>query len=97
LPLHIASCLRRWTRGQSSNPEGNGSCYHLFVVRSPKRDTIRNRWLWHAFARSVRASVMAEFVVQALRIGGIVVLARALSPHDFGLFKILVVVATFAL
>jgi hypothetical protein len=60
-------------------------------------DVERNRWLWHAFARSVRANVMAEFVVQALRIGGIVVLARALSPHDFGLFKILVVVATFAL
>jgi O-antigen/teichoic acid export membrane protein len=40
---------------------------------------------------------MAQFVVQALRIGGIVVLARALSPHDFGLFKILVVVATFAM
>jgi hypothetical protein len=59
-------------------------------------DAERNRWLWHAFARSVRANVMAEFVVQALRIRGIVVPARALSPHDFGLFKILVVVATFA-
>jgi lipopolysaccharide exporter len=57
----------------------------------------RNRWLWSAFARSVRDNMVAEFVVQALRIGGMVVLARALSPHDFGLFKILVVVSTFAM
>jgi O-antigen/teichoic acid export membrane protein len=56
-----------------------------------------NGWLWQAFAQSVRANVMAEFVVQALRIGGIVILARALSPHDFGLFKVLAVVATFAM
>jgi O-antigen/teichoic acid export membrane protein len=55
-----------------------------------------NRWLWSAFARSVRDNMMAEFVVQALRIGGMVILARALAPHDFGLLKILVVVATFA-
>jgi O-antigen/teichoic acid export membrane protein len=55
-----------------------------------------NRWLWSAFARSIRDNMMAEFVVQALRIGGMVILARALSPHDFGLLKILVVVATFA-
>ena len=57
----------------------------------------RNRWLWGAFARSIRDNMVAEIVVQALRIGGIVVLARALSPHDFGLFKILVVVSTFAM
>jgi len=57
----------------------------------------RNSWLWHAFARSVRDNMVAEFLVQALRVGGMVVLARALSPHDFGLFKILVVVATFAM
>jgi O-antigen/teichoic acid export membrane protein len=57
----------------------------------------RNRWLWGAFARSIRDNAIAEVVVQVLRIGGIVVLARALSPHDFGLFKILVVVSTFAM
>jgi len=57
----------------------------------------RNLWLWSAFARSVRDNMVAEFLVQALRIGGLVVLARALSPHDFGLFKILVVVSTFAM
>jgi PST family polysaccharide transporter len=57
----------------------------------------RNRWLWSAFARSIRDNMVAEVVVQVLRIGGIVVLARALSPNDFGLFKILVVVSTFAM
>ena len=57
----------------------------------------RNRWLWSAFARSIRDNMVAEVVVQVLRIAGIVVLARALSPHDFGLFKILVVVSTFAM
>jgi len=55
-----------------------------------------NRRLWSAFARSIRDNMMAEIVVQILRIGGIVILARALSPHDFGSLKILVVVATFA-
>ena len=55
-----------------------------------------NGWLWSAFARSIRDNMIAEIVVQALRIGGMVILARALSPHDFGLLKILVVVATFA-
>lgn len=56
-----------------------------------------NRWLWSAFARSVRNNMVAEVLVQGIRISGIVVLARALSPHDFGLFKILVVVSTFAM
>jgi O-antigen/teichoic acid export membrane protein len=56
-----------------------------------------NGWLWSAFARSIRDNMVAEFLVQALRVGGIVVLARALSPHDFGLFKVLVVVSTFAM
>src|SRR5260221_2059756 len=39
----------------------------------------------------------AWFVVQALRVGGMVVPARALSPNDLGVFKILVVVSTFAM
>jgi hypothetical protein len=32
-----------------------------------------NSWLWGIFARSVRDNMMAEFVVQALRIGGMVI------------------------
>ena len=67
------------------------------VIGDAPEHAERNRWLWSAFARSVRDNMVAEFVVQALRIGGMVVLARALSPHDFGLFKILVVISTFAM
>ncbi|HEV2169350.1 MAG TPA: lipopolysaccharide biosynthesis protein [Candidatus Binatus sp.] len=63
----------------------------------PSEGAEPNSWLWSAFARSVRDNMVAELLVQALRVGGIVVLARALSPHDFGLFKILVVVSTFAM
>lgn len=64
-------------------------------ARAPDPDE-PNKWLWGAFARSIRDNMMAEFIIQGLRIGGMVILARALSPHDFGMLKILVVVATFA-
>ena len=43
--------------------------------------------LWAAFARSVRDNLAAEGAVQALRVGGMIVLARALRPDDFGLFR----------
>jgi O-antigen/teichoic acid export membrane protein len=49
--------------------------------------------LWQAVARSVRDNVIAEFVVQAVRLGGFVLLARALSPHQFGIFRVLLVVS----
>ncbi len=52
--------------------------------------------LWQAFARSVRDNVMAEVAVQVLRLGGMMILARALYPEDFGLLKILFVVGMFA-
>ena len=52
--------------------------------------------LWDAFARSVRNNVLAEFTVQFFRIGGIVVLARALRPEYFGVLKILVVSGGFS-
>lgn len=53
--------------------------------------------LWDAFARSVRNNVLAEFAVQVLRTGGIVVLARALRPEYFGVLKIMVVTGGFSL
>lgn len=56
-----------------------------------------NSRLWHAFARSVRDNVMAEVVVQALRVGGLIILARALTPYDFGWFRILMVVSSFSM
>lgn len=52
--------------------------------------------LWQAVARSVRDNVIAEFVVQAVRLGGFVLLARALSPGQFGIFRVLLVVAVLA-
>ena len=53
--------------------------------------------LWQAFARSVRDNVMAELALQVFRIGGIVVLARALTPDDFGVFRVLAIVMVFTL
>ena len=49
--------------------------------------------MWSAFARSVRNNLAAEGAVQTLRVGGMIVLARALRPEDFGLFRILLVVS----
>ena len=47
---------------------------------------------WHtpAFARGVRDNVIGEVALQVVRIGGLVVLARALTPSDFGLFRVLI-------
>lgn len=50
-----------------------------------------NQSLWDAFARSVRNNILAEICVQILRVGGMVVLARALLPADFGMFKVLMI------
>lgn len=52
--------------------------------------------LWAAFARSVRDNLAAEGAVQALRVGGMIVLARALRPDNFGLFRVLLVVSVVA-
>jgi polysaccharide transporter, PST family len=45
-----------------------------------------------SFARGVRDNTLAEFAAQAIRFGGMVVLARALSPSDFGSLKALVAI-----
>lgn len=52
--------------------------------------------LWQAFARSVRDNIAAEFAVQGLRVGGMLLLARILRPDDFGLLRVLIVVSGFA-
>ena len=54
------------------------------------------RSLWKEFSGGVRDNAVAECAAQTLRFGGLVVLARALSPADFGLFKVLFVVSVFA-
>lgn len=52
--------------------------------------------LWRAFARSVRANVLAEMGSQAMRIAGLVYLARALAASDFGVLRILIAVTQLA-
>jgi O-antigen/teichoic acid export membrane protein len=54
-------------------------------------------WVWQAFARSVRNNLLGEAGVQAVRVGGMVVLARALAPSDFGLFRVLITVTTIVM
>ncbi len=49
--------------------------------------------LWSNFARSVRDNVLAEVVVQVIRVSAMVILARILLPQDFGLFKVLLVIS----
>lgn len=53
-------------------------------------------WVSGAFARSVRDNLLAEFGAQALRFGGIILLARILSPADFGILKALLAVTLIA-
>jgi polysaccharide transporter, PST family len=52
--------------------------------------------LWRAFTRSVRANVLAEVATQCIRIGGFIVLARALAPAEFGLLRILIAITLLA-
>ncbi len=53
--------------------------------------------LWDAFARGVRDNMLGEIGVQGVRIGGLIYLARALQPQDFGLLKVLTVVSMFGI
>ena len=55
-----------------------------------------NQRLWRAFARSVLFNLQAELAANLIRIGGVVFLARALRPGDFGLLRILIVVGAIA-
>ncbi len=50
-----------------------------------------------AFTRSVRNNTVAEILVQAVRAGGFVFLARALEPADFGHFRILIAISVLAM
>jgi O-antigen/teichoic acid export membrane protein len=68
-----------------------------FVAPQPPQSADSGSTLWQAFARSVRDNVFAEIALQAIRVGGMVVLARALMPNDFGIFRVLLIVMYFAL
>lgn len=51
---------------------------------------------WRQLSRSLRDTLFGEAIVQVLRFSGIIVLARALEPRNFGVFKILVVIGALA-
>ncbi len=48
------------------------------------------------FSRSVRDNIVAECLIQAVRVSGMIVLARALGAAEFGILRVLMVVAAFA-
>ena len=68
-----------------------------FVAPQPAISADPNATLWRAFAHSVRDNVFAEIALQMIRVGGMVVLARALTPGDFGIFRVLLIVTALAL
>ncbi len=68
-----------------------------FVAPQPPSSADSDHNLWQSFARSVRDNVFAELALQGIRVGGMVVLARALMPNDFGIFRVLLIVMYFAL
>jgi PST family polysaccharide transporter len=63
-------------------------------VNAPQRVETR---LWEAFARSVRNNILGEVGVQAVRVAGMVILARALAPADFGLFRVLLTITAIVM
>src|SRR5579875_2942605 len=69
-------------------PETDGSAHEVL--------TRHDRAFWRGFAASVRNNIAGETAAQALRFGATVALARALTPGDFGLFRILLIVSAFA-
>jgi O-antigen/teichoic acid export membrane protein len=56
-----------------------------------------SRSLWQAFARGVRDNALAESAVQTLRVGGRILLARRLTPADFGTFKAAFIISGFGM
>jgi O-antigen/teichoic acid export membrane protein len=57
----------------------------------PKAGEIRR-----AFGRSVLSNILGEFGVQAVRVGGFIILARALEPKDFGILRVLIAISMAA-
>lgn len=55
------------------------------------------RFLRSALARSIRQNAMAEAVVQATRVAGLIILAHTLLPGDFGLLRVVMTVGSLIL
>jgi PST family polysaccharide transporter len=76
----------------NTSPTGRGAGASPTIFGGDRRTS-----LWGAFARGVRDNMVGEVVVQAVRVGGLVFLARALRPQDFGLLKVLSIVCMFGM
>lgn len=55
------------------------------------------RFLRSALTRSVRQNAIAEIVVQASRVAGLILLAHTLLPSDFGLLRVVMTVGSVVL
>jgi lipopolysaccharide exporter len=68
--------------------------------RTPEADNgaryREERKVWLKLQRGVRNNLLGEIGVQVLRFGGLMILARALDPADFGIFRILLAVAALS-
>ena len=53
--------------------------------------------VWNGALRGVRDNALAEVAMQVIKLGGFVVLARALMPSDFGVFRITAAIAMFVM
>jgi hypothetical protein len=45
------------------------------------------RWVWPAFARGVLSNMVGHTAALVIRAVGLVILARSLTPYDFGLCR----------
>lgn len=53
--------------------------------------------VWSGAVRGVRDNAIAEVAMQLIKLGGFIVLARALMPADFGIFRVAAAISQFAL
>jgi len=51
--------------------------------------------VWNGALRGVRDNALAEVAMQVIKLGGFVVLARALMPSDFGIFRVVAAISMF--
>jgi PST family polysaccharide transporter len=68
----------------------------LVQSAAPAQDTPETG-LGRRFSRSVRDNVLAECLIQGVRVCAMVVLARSLGAAEFGIFRVLMVVGVFSI
>ena len=69
----------------------------ISAIESISSENVPKAWgIRRAFGRSVLSNILGEFGVQAVRIGGFIILARALEPKDFGILRVLIAISMAA-